>query len=330
MSPLNNQRRPFLVKILASYVHPRCTLHTWRPVQKLQESTVETFQLSAFSPSLPAILPGQIGAEFPAIRKWFQEPWPSFDRSYLGQFGNHMIPLELTDGETKFDRAEAPFSIFLEWAERARTEIPQQRLYVAQAPLDRLPKPMRDDLPTPELVTKTGKGDLYDASIWLGVAPTYTPLHRDPNPNLYLQLAGRKTIRLLRPDAGQSVFDGVQAALGSKASSKFRGDEMMKGQEKTLLEASIWSSEPIGDGEEIKGFEATLDGGESMFIPQGWWHSVRSVGTGCTGSASLSIPRGCCMLMAEGQLVVSVKNCQSSRFPDRYLQSENEVLISRF
>ncbi|KAL8875398.1 MAG: hypothetical protein Q9198_006240 [Flavoplaca austrocitrina] len=197
-----------------------------------------------------------------------------------------MIPLELTDGETKFDRAEAPLSIFLEWAERARTENSQQRLYVAQAPLNRLPKPMQDDLPTPELVTRTGKGDVYDASIWLGVAPTYTPLHRDPNPNLYLQLAGRKVIRLLEPDAGQAVFDGVQVALGSKVSSRFRGEEMMKGREKTLLEASIWSSNTTQEGEKIEGFEETLDAGQSMFIPEGWWHSVKSVGTGCTGSVS--------------------------------------------
>ncbi|KAL8849643.1 MAG: hypothetical protein Q9221_005410 [Calogaya cf. arnoldii] len=170
----------------------------------------------------------------------------------------------MTDGETTFERAEAPFSIFLEWAERARTESPQQRLYIAQASLDRLPKPMQDDLPTPDLVTKTGKGDVYDASIWLGLAPTYTPIHRDPNPNMYLQLAGRKVIRLLEPNIGQAVFDGFHLTSGSKASSRFRGDEMMIGQEKGFLEAQIWSNETREDGEESVGFEAILDAGESM------------------------------------------------------------------
>ena len=321
MSRLKPQSRQFLVNIIIA--SPRCTFHTWRPVPQLQ---VETFRLSAFSPSLPAKLPCQIGgAEFPAIRKWFQEPWPSFNRSYLGKFSDHLIPVELNDGETNFDRAEAPFGIFLDWAERAGAEAPQQRFYVAQAPLNRLPKPMQDDLPTPELVKKTGKGEVYDASIWLGVAPTYTPLHRDPNPNLYLQLAGRKTIRLLDPVAGQAVFDAVQATLGSRTSSgRFRGDEMMKGQEKTLLEARIWLRGNIEDGEEVVGFEATLAGGESIFIPQGWWHSVKSVGTGCTGSVSLPNPKGYCMLISEGKLVVQVKQYQSSSFPSRYFQNENE------
>ncbi|KAL8702418.1 MAG: hypothetical protein Q9201_004419 [Fulgogasparrea decipioides] len=112
----------------------------------------------------------------------------------------------------------------------------------------------------------------------------YQALHRDSNPNLYLQLAGRKVIRMLAPDDGQSIFNAVQAAIGSKSSGKFRGDEMMKGQEKTLLENQIWVNETAKDGNEATGFEAILGAGESLFIPPGWWHSVKSLGTGCTGS----------------------------------------------
>ncbi|KAL8684899.1 MAG: hypothetical protein Q9224_006076 [Gallowayella concinna] len=242
-------------------------------------------------PSLPAKLPKEDTEVFPASAKWFQEPGPTFNGSYLGQFGDQMVPIELTrpaihpDGEAMFERAEAPLSIFLGWAEQAKVDSPQ-RLYVAQASIDRLPELLRKDLPTPELVARAGKGDVYDASIWLGIAPTYTPLHRDPNPNMYLQLAGRKVIRLLEPDIGRAIFARVQATLGSRSSSKFRGDEMMKGQEKRLLEAEIWSDNTACPDEDTVGLEAELDSGQSLFIPQGWWHSVKSVGTGCTGSVS--------------------------------------------
>jgi hypothetical protein len=33
----------------------------------------------------------------------------------------------------------------------------------------------------------------------IGHPPTYTPLHRDPNPNIFVQLAGEKVVRLLAP-----------------------------------------------------------------------------------------------------------------------------------
>ncbi|KAI4170995.1 MAG: hypothetical protein LQ343_004532 [Gyalolechia ehrenbergii] len=221
-------------------------------------------------PSLPAKLPKSTFATIPASVKWFQEPWPTFNSSYLGQFGSQMIQLEFTssdlapDAAPVFHRAEAPFGIFLKWAAQADTKTPQ-RLYVAQAPLNRLPKSLQDDIPTPEIVLKAGKGDVYDASTWLGIAPTYTPLHCDPNPNLYLQLAGRKVIRMLQPDAGQSVFAAVQSALGRQVSSRFRGDEMMKGRENGLLEAEVWHHETAAH----VGLEVNLEAGESMFIPQG-------------------------------------------------------------
>ncbi|KAI4200533.1 MAG: hypothetical protein LQ346_002375, partial [Caloplaca aetnensis] len=204
--------------------------------------------------------------------------------SYLGQFGAVLIPLEFTHGSV-FQRAEAPFSIFLEWAARADSDSPQ-RLYVAQARISQLPAPLQDDFPTPELVAKTGRGDVYDASIWLGIAPTHSPLHRDPNQNLYIQLAGRKAVRLLEPDVGQSIFAAVQMELGRQSSSKIRGEEMMKGEEKAMLETRVWSDNPVENHDERKGMEVTLEAGESMFIPQGWWHSMKSVGTGCTASAN--------------------------------------------
>ncbi|KAL9014766.1 MAG: hypothetical protein Q9173_000587 [Seirophora scorigena] len=217
-----------------------------------------------------------------------------FNSAYLGQFASHRIPLELTrhhlaaDAEAEassFRSAEAPFGIFLGWAAQANRDSPE-RLYVAQAPLNQLPKPLRDDLPTPELVVKAGKGDVYDTSIWLGVAPTNTPLHRDPNPNLYLQLAGRKVIRLLEPGFGRSVFAAVQAELGTQHPGKFRGEEMMKGEEKRLLEAKIWLDKPAENQEDFTGLEATLEADEYLFIPKGWWHSVKSIGTGCTASVA--------------------------------------------
>lgn len=142
---------------------------------------------------------------------------------------------------------------------------------------------MRDDVPTPDLVLRAGKGDVYDSSIWLGRAPTYTPLHRDPNPNLFVQLAGRKVVRILRPRDGDAVFARVQERIGGSASATMRGEEMMRGAEKRALEEEVWG-EGLDEEGAMQGFEAEVARGDGLFIPKGWWHSIKGVGEGMTGS----------------------------------------------
>lgn len=143
-------------------------------------------------------------------------------------------------------------------------------------------------MPIPDLVTRSGRGDVYGSSVWLGQAPTDTPLHRDPNPNLLVQLAGTKVVRLLPPPVGLALFERVReeivrrgAARASMAAAAMRGDEMMQGPEKSAFEREVWG----GVGAEVEGlWEVELGAGDGLFIPLGWWHSVKGVGEGMTGS----------------------------------------------
>lgn len=166
-----------------------------------------------------------------------------------------------------------------------------RKLYVAQAPLNDLPKELQDDLPVPRIVEKVGKGDIYDSSIWLGLEPTYTPLHRDPNPNLFIQLCGEKVVRLLPPASGDSIYHNVQRRLGHHfySNPRLRGPEMMDGPERELMHEAVWldhrpqgsqvTQEPVAEGQNrsrSKMQEARLKPGDALFIPKGWWHSVKS------------------------------------------------------
>jgi hypothetical protein len=145
------------------------------------------------------------------------------------------------------------------------------QIYIAQVPLNELPSVLQDDLPPPEIVQSAGKGDIYNSSIWLGLEPTYTSWHRDPNPNLFSQLHSSKKVRMLPPNAGQAIFRQVQAQLGRSGNAHIRGYEMMYGEEREALHEAIWSSSaPV----EIQ--ETGLDAGDSLFIPKGWWHSIKS------------------------------------------------------
>lgn len=167
---------------------------------------------------------------------------------------------------------------------------PTARVYLAQASLDDFPRALANDVPTPEAVLRAGKGDVYGASLWIGQAPTYTPLHRDPNPNVFVQLAGRKTVRIFEPHVGRGIFAKVQEQIGATASPTMRGEEMMQGEEKEALDREVWESAThIGDC-----YEAELDSGDGLFIPKGYWHSVKGVGEGMIGSVSSARHRLCC------------------------------------
>lgn len=159
-----------------------------------------------------------------------------------------------------------------------------RHLYIAQAPITDLPDALRNDLPAGDIVKFAGRGDIYDSSIWLGLEPTYTPLHRDPNPNLFVQLCSTKIVRLLPPASGDQCFYQVQQRLGrNSGNSRIRGADMMQGLERKAFYEAIWETRQNQSGScgedmyELPVQEAILGPGDAIYIPKGWWHSVKSV-----------------------------------------------------
>ena len=302
------------------------TGHSPRAIPVLSQFSVESFRQQAFEPAVPTVLPRQHFAGLPAVRKWFisasdTKGSTGLNVSYLSKFGATIVPIEITNngqftrtqqslsfflecvrasesrsiapsnryfssyvpGARAVKRAKQPNDDFFSSAAVATLTLPNIRAYLAQASLVDLPQALTKDVPTPELVLTVGKGDVYDSSLWLGEAPTYTPLHRDPNPNLFVQLAGRKVVRLFEPRVGLETFDRVQERIGGTASPTLRGEEMMQGTEREVLEDEVWGA----DAANIPNcWEAGLEAGDGIFIPKGWWHSIKGTGEGMTGSVS--------------------------------------------
>lgn len=226
----------------------------------------------------------------------------------LGQYLEAQLPANYASAEgwhlLRFDAPLALLDTALEMNETGNLGLLLRKLYIGQAPLTSLPEELQADVPVPRLVRHAGKGDVYNSSIWLGLEPTYTPLHRDPNPNLFVQLCSEKRVRLLPPKLGDDMYRTIQWRLnpGGFRNPNIRGMEMMEGPEASVLFRAIWAGEEwtLGSDPNDPGFsvdegtqklikqelarlklkermlETRLNPGDALFIPKGWWHSVMS------------------------------------------------------
>lgn len=277
-----------------------------RSIPVLSEATIQSFRKQALENARPSRFPQGLfknraneRAFIPATAKWFrsndQKREKSLNLAYLSKYEAFNVPVEVTtvtseapmqarrDGsQDHFAITDMPFKDFMNLTQELDSA---HRIYLAQCSLNSLPNELKGDLPTPEFVTKAGRGDVYDSSIWIGKSPTYTPLHKDPNPNLFVQMAGQKVVRMFEPPVGDGIFREVQHRLRATSSASFRGEEMMHGQERSMLENLVWNNVESQIGEQA--YEAVLDSGDGLFIPRGWWHSIKSHGCGINGSVCL-------------------------------------------
>ncbi|KAH7028367.1 JmjC domain protein [Macrophomina phaseolina] len=257
----------------------------------------------------PRVLSESSFENIDAIYHWFKVASPQSDVHMLRTevfrpYANLIVPLEYTGPDpvdtsrTIFKRFNAPLEVFLDYLEQPTEKM---RLYLAQCSINDLPKAIRRLFPAPPFVHHHGsvskkpglwrtkrepQADIYDTALWIGLPPTYTPLHRDPNPNCFFQMAGEKTVRLFPPDKGLEIFQRVKQRIGvaeGDSSGRIRGEEMMMGREKEELEKEVWDS---GYDPESGGLQTRLQRGQGLYIPQGWWHSVRGHGEGITASVN--------------------------------------------
>ncbi|PWW80277.1 Clavaminate synthase-like protein [Tuber magnatum] len=265
--------------------HPPVPLRI-SPLPILSPSTLPTFRDSYFNPTLPCIFPpSHFTSTLPAISQWFiphpkfphlRAPNTQFFHKTLGDRINAPLLMEVSlHSEGKFLQNYTPFAKLLEDISFAGPRDRSITTYLAQCPINEIPELM-DTLPTPQYI-HAGKGDIYNVNLWMGhAALIVTPLHKDPNPNLFVQLAGTKRIRLFEPATGR----GIMQRFGGGVKRFRMPDEMMDGKHKGILEKVVWGEDEAEDEAEdgVPGFEATVGPGDGLFIPKGWWHAVRSVG----------------------------------------------------
>lgn len=97
------------------------------------------------------------------------------------------------------------------------------------------------------------------ASLWVGPAGTLSPLHFDPHNVLLVQVAGRKRVWLVPPDADE-IYEGLDGYYAEH------------------------------DARDVDGaLSIVVEPGEALFVPVGWFHQVEALDPSITLSL-LSFP----------------------------------------
>ncbi|EIW70413.1 hypothetical protein TREMEDRAFT_29073, partial [Tremella mesenterica DSM 1558] len=120
----------------------------------------------------------------------------------------------------------------------------------------------------------------YRRALWIGPDGTFTPFHKDPYIGLYTHLIGRKRFFLLPPDARQfldispdppytntSQIPLPVTRLLSDTPSEDVPPNILHRYRRLLLEAIKMNG----------ACRVVLNAGESVLIPEGWWHSAEGI-----------------------------------------------------
>ena len=153
--------------------------------------------------------------------------------------------------------------------------------YMAQVSVHALPEAARqlfaERVPT---LAPAGIPPPYRTNVWLGPIGTVTPAHRDPYPNIVVQLLGAKVVRLYTPgDAGMYPFE--------------RGASLQTNTSRVDVEAAEIDPQFAAFAERRKDDErvVTLAPGDALHIPRHWWHHVRATSVSATVNFWWPAPR---------------------------------------
>ncbi|OAQ59624.1 jumonji domain-containing 5 [Pochonia chlamydosporia 170] len=223
-------------------------------------------------------------ATWPALT---DHPWKSPEYLLSQTFnGRRLIPVEIGRSyvDPNWGQELIPFKDFL-----SRYITPSKTTgYLAQHDLFTQIPSLRGDISTPDLCWSSvplhptdksknkEKVDVPRVNAWFGPARTITPLHTDAYHNLLVQVVGTKYVRLYPPWSDmrpRGVEDGVDMSNTSALDVGVlegwdEGEEGMSEGERESLRAEL-------EGEEY--WECILGERDTLLIPMGWWHYVRSL-----------------------------------------------------
>ena len=197
--------------------------------------------------AVPLVIAGAVANSI-AVRKWSP-------RGLATRFDTTVpAALDLPGGRSPYMDAQAahsaqiPFSELIDRIERGES------CYLAQASLERF-EGLEGDLDLSALTAVPR----YGVNLWVG-GQTRSGLHFDSADNVLVQIYGRKCAILVAPKHVRALR--VVRDVPSKSS--LSPDEIESDRDGPLSRIERWRT--------------TLDPGDALYIPRGWWHYLASPG----------------------------------------------------
>ncbi|KAF6765089.1 hypothetical protein DFP72DRAFT_749373, partial [Ephemerocybe angulata] len=245
------------------------------PIPRISEPSFLSFQST--QSKAPFIVPGYAQG-WPALN---EHPWRRASHLRAASGPGRVVPVEVGENylSDKWNQVIMSWDAFLssldfEDQETCRVQV-EGIQYLAQHNLFTQMPALEDDIEIPvyAYACLTSDGRVHQPpsnerqlviNSWLGPKGTISPPHTDPFHNLYVQVVGQKTVWLAPPCRDISrILSPPQTSSPLQNTSRcdiFAGE--MDAEFATLVLPHA--------------IHATLNPGDLLYIPAGWWHAMRS------------------------------------------------------
>jgi len=216
-----------------------------------------------FNEKQPVVLRGAV-AHLPAMQLW--KSWDHLDQNVDRHTS---CAVEIGGSYTSCHTSNISFGDFIAYLRffeerhgRSGTTNPpaSDLVYMAQ---NEILDGLRPDFAVPSFTQTLGHGHLYSVMMWVGPYGCVSPLHFDPLDNALMQFVGVKRAILYPPQTQLYAGFGTH----QKNTSPHNPEEPVD-----LVNFPLLVDLPPA-------IECQLNPGDILYVPQKWWHHVRTVET---------------------------------------------------
>lgn len=225
------------------------------PVASIACPSLPEFLTSCYLPQVPHLLTGCISS-WPAMEegpcRW------NTDR-LVRLAGPRTVPVELGAKYTDHSWTQKLMTID-DFVEKHMMSSEGPVGYLAQHQLLEQVPALMEDIEIPDYCY-TGDQEDVDVNVWIGPRGTVSPPHTDPKHNILCQVTGTKFVALFLPSETPNLYPSNMPMM----------------ENTSTVDLDVPDLDKFPKLKELKGFSAIIGPGDSLYIPKGVWHYVRSL-----------------------------------------------------